>query len=391
MSEPKLSAEAAELLARVHDLEAEITRLRREFDYDVERVRETLAQAEALFRQRVEAEREELELDREALTTWLKMEREALEESERTLATLVADRAAGIDIVARAWADYEVAKAEATAAWLVSKPHPAPSAAATVRRLGRKLGEARRRAEAAEWRAEMYESDLDWLAECRRLAGQEDLTPANGDPVDAWLDEDELHHLPRPLRTQLALDRAVRAQTTPWHLAQDYERYVAYLRSSAGFAVTWRRSQGLERDLVARLDGTIEIVHCARAVPPRAVDDRRVGRLHAAVVATRLESRGRQVTGTLVTTTVLSTQARALAEALRLDVREEMPHPEWPRIKCTAGDRGARRTYTLPLDPGYDDTPVDIARGDFFALTVAEAEERGFSRPQATEARARAA
>jgi hypothetical protein len=78
MSEPKLSPEAVELLGRVHDLEAEITRLRREFDYDVERVRETLAQAEALFRQRVEAEREELEIDREALTTWLKMEREAL-------------------------------------------------------------------------------------------------------------------------------------------------------------------------------------------------------------------------------------------------------------------------------------------------------------------------
>ena len=170
-------------------------------------------------------------------------------------------------------------------------------------------------------------------------------------PRGRLADEDELHHLPRPLRTQLALDRAVRAQTTPWHLAQDYERYVAYLRSSAGYAVTWRRSQGLERDLVARLDGTIEIVHCARAVPPRAVDDRRVGRLHAAVVATRLESRGRQVTGTLVTTTVLSTQARALAEALQLYVREEMPHRSGrgsSAPRASAGDAGPTPFRSTP-------------------------------------------
>jgi hypothetical protein len=391
MAEPRLSPEAAELLGRVHDLEAQVTQLRREFDYDVERVRETLGQAEVLYRQRVQAEREELEIDREALATWLRMEREALEESERTLATLVADRMAGIDVVARAWADYEVARADATAAWLVSKPHPAPSAASTVRRLGRELGEARRRAESAEWLSEMYEHELDWLSECRQLAGEQDPAAADGDPEAPWLDPDELLHLPRPLRSQLALDRSVRAQTTPWHLARDFERYVAYLRASAGATVTWRRSQGLERDLVARLDGVTEVVHCARAVPPRAVDDRRIGRLHAAVAATRIEGRRRKVTGTLLTTATLSTQAQALAEALHLEVREEMPHPEWPRIKCTVAPRSARRTYVLPLDPGYDDTVVDIGRGDFFALSVAEAEERGFIRPQASEPRAKAA
>lgn len=50
---------------------------------------------------------------------------------------------------------------------------------------------------------------------------------------------------------------------------------------------------------------------------------------------------------------------------------------DFPRIKCNVN--GSSKIYHLPFDQQYDRTEI-CNKGEFYALTVAEAEQKGFRR-----------
>jgi hypothetical protein len=59
-----------------------------------------------------------------------------------------------------------------------------------------------------------------------------------------------------------------------------------------------------------------------------------------------------------------------------------MPIADFPRIKCNInydGLGGKTYIYHLPMDLNYDVTKIEN-EGEFMALTVAEAESKGFRR-----------
>ena len=70
-----------------------------------------------------------------------------------------------------------------------------------------------------------------------------------------------------------------------------------------------------------------------------------------------------------------------IADTLDIEVKY-VSMGEFPRIKCNIGktDNGIPvKIYHLPFDQQYDKTQI-VHKGEFFAMTVQEAENAGFRR-----------
>ena len=71
-----------------------------------------------------------------------------------------------------------------------------------------------------------------------------------------------------------------------------------------------------------------------------------------------------------------------MATYLNIRFVEDFEIGEFPRIKCNIGhDENGMKTkiYHLPFDQQYDNTKINN-EGEFFAMTVEEAESAGFRR-----------
>ena len=89
------------------------------------------------------------------------------------------------------------------------------------------------------------------------------------------------------------------------------------------------------------------------------------------------------VTGMLITNTELSDTAKKMASFLGIQYLEKYDLEDYPCIKCNINyNEYGEKTYIyhLPFDQMYDQTKIDRKKGEFFAVTVAEAEEAGFRR-----------
>jgi hypothetical protein len=318
----------------------------------------------------------------------------ARQSQEPIINAMIADRTVAADLVAGAWGDYENAVAEARADVLSAKSRPALAAAEEVREKGRRLAALRSESKYARWLLELYEWHFPWLADLREegtlgelLDGGHDEEGTSGDevdPVNRWVTKAEFTGLTPAERNQIALDRFLRGRQSPWQIGRDYELYIGYLREQAGFRVTYHGIlEGLDdlgRDLLASRDHRIEVIQCKRWAQHKTIHEKHVFQLFGTVVAARLENPGSEVIGTFVTTTSLSERARRFADHLEMQVEERVPMGDYPRIKCNISRRSGERIYHLPFDQQYDTTVIEADRAEFFAHTVAEAEERGFRR-----------
>ena len=89
-----------------------------------------------------------------------------------------------------------------------------------------------------------------------------------------------------------------------------------------------------------------------------------------------------KVKGILITNITLSPMARKMANFLGIDYAENIATGDYPCIKCNIGHDeygDTTKIYHLPFDQQYDATKIDKP-GEFFAVTVAEAEAAGFRR-----------
>jgi hypothetical protein len=315
-----------------------------------------------------------------------------IEEGQKLLETMLENRFAGIEILAEAWADYELARGEVEAQDLIRKKHPAYSSAEVVRAKSKELAAVRKRAKYLEQVLKLYEWHVPWLTELRDLEEEESyakLASVDGDqgddPVAGWLTKEEWAALSPAERNQRALDRYWKAKKSKWQIGRDYERYVGYLYENDGYDVAYYGiEKGLEdlgRDVIARKDGRIDVVQCKRWSAERTIHEKHVFQLFGTVTAFRIDNPDSIVSGRFVTTTKLSDRARAFAERLEIRVDEAFAFDEsYPCIKCNVSMADGVRIYHLPFDQMYDATVVHRERGEFYARTVKEAEDAGFRR-----------
>ncbi len=208
------------------------------------------------------------------------------------------------------------------------------------------------------------------------------------DKTRDWLSKEEYQSLDSVERNQLALDRYKKSHNkTKWQIGRDYELYVGYKYRQKGYVVDFFGSyMGLEdlgRDLIAKKGNTILIIQCKYWNQEKNIHEKHITQLYGTMICYCLENNlpKETVNGVLVTNIQLSDQAKKMADYLKIQYKEKFEKADYPCIKCNIGrdEFGETKIYHLPFDQQYDSTKIN-APGEFFAMTVKEAEDAGFRR-----------
>lgn len=232
-----------------------------------------------------------------------------------------------------------------------------------------------------------YLDDEDGLMSAAEQAVYED-SPADTDRVIYFLKKEEYLKLSVTERNQLALDRYVAGRKRSAREAgYDYEMCCAYRLRQMGFRVDLHGiKHGLEdlgRDLIADNGSEIWVVQCKRYKEEKKVHENTVCQLFGTThhyIRNLIETPNlfgpTPVYPVLITTGMVSETAAEFASILKVRVLN-WPMEDYPRIKCNIN--GADKIYHLPFDQQYNSTQINKP-GEFYALTVAEAEAKGFRR-----------
>jgi hypothetical protein len=332
-----------------------------------------------------------------------------IESREKALQKIIAEKSIGFPWLAEAigefykYQDFEIAR------YLEVKKHPAYKKAEAVREVALENKLLRKQIKIAQnfvtyyetlfpWINEYVGEDLDDLLEGIAQSAKED-GEEETDPVLKFIPKAEYEKLPPSERNQKALDRYISSRKKPYEIGRDYERYIGYLYEKDGYKVEYMGiEKGLEdlgRDLVCIKDNEIEIVQCKCWASHKTIHEKHINQLYGTVVKyfidhnqiinrkknltlfPELISSG-QIKAAFVTSTKISETAKKFATALGVKIIEEKPLDKYPLIKCNIGANGDR-IYHLPFDQQYDKTLIKN-KGEFYASTVKEAEDKGFRR-----------
>lgn len=200
-----------------------------------------------------------------------------------------------------------------------------------------------------------------------------------------YLTKEEWVNLSPGDRNQLALDRYINSHDkTKWQIGRDYEEYVGHTYRSEGYTVenfgAYMGMEDLGRDLIAKNGKTVKIIQCKYWSAQKVIHEKHINQLFGTTTSYAIEHEQENINviGVFVTNITLSDTARKFAERLNIEVREQFEIGDYPRIKCNIGRDGSK-IYHLPFDQQYDATKID-KKGEFYAMTVAEAEKAGFRR-----------
>lgn len=212
---------------------------------------------------------------------------------------------------------------------------------------------------------------------------------AEYDRARDYMSKEEYSQLSTTEKNQLALDRYRQSHTkTKWQIGRDYELYIGYIYTKKGYDVEYfGEFMGLEdlgRDLICKKDDEILIIQCKYWAKEKTIHEKHITQLYGTTISYCIEHNfsPKKVKGVLVTNIEISQMARRMADYLGIDYKENVPLNDYPCIKCNIGvDEYGLETkiYHLPFDQQYDNTKIDKP-GEFFAMTVKEAEEAGFRR-----------
>lgn len=207
-------------------------------------------------------------------------------------------------------------------------------------------------------------------------------TEENTDRVRLFISEEEYRKLSVTERNQRALDNYIANRKSKWQVGRDYEMYIGYLYEREGYKVKYtgiiEKLEDMGRDLIATKGNDVLVVQCKNWAQEKTIHEKHIFQLYGTVVMFSLNSK-KNIKGIFVTTTKLSKTAKQVAEHLGIEVIENKPLGEFPRIKCHVNKKSGEKIYHLPFDQQYDTTVID-GDGECYAFTVEEAEKIGFRR-----------
>lgn len=284
---------------------------------------------------------------------------------------------------------------------LVTKDRPALKAANEVKEARALARQFKSQADSLRNQVALYEAQAPWLVETveytvaevleglRQEAELQKAAVSGDDPTRLFVSISEWNQLSEAERDQLALDRYWEyRQKNAWAAGIQYERFVGYTYEKNGYTVDYQgATKGVEDlgiDLVCRRGDITHLVQCKRLSPTKAlpVRENTVAQIYgAALVWAHMHGADfSKVMPVIVTTYILSTEARQFADVLRVKCREEMALERYPCVKCNISGGSREKIYHLPFDQQYDVTRVEPEKGEIYAMTVADAEKRGFRR-----------
>ncbi len=238
----------------------------------------------------------------------------------------------------------------------------------------------------------MFPALTDFLETDYRSLHAIDLSNISDTEHDAsrdYLSKEEYTRLSSAERNQLALDRYRESRKkTNWQIGRDYEIYIGYLLEKKGFSVDYFGSyNGLEdlgRDLIAKKGCCTLIVQCKYWSSSKKIHEKHINQLYGTMICYCFEHNvpKETVKAVLITNIYLSETAQRFANYLGVSYAENVELGNYPCIKCNVNrsEYGeVTKIYHLPFDQQYDSCKIN-SPGEFFAMTVAEAEAAGFRR-----------
>ena len=319
---------------------------------------------------------------------------------------LLDSRIGEIPLLAKYTSDVYLLSQNKLADQLENKSHPAFHAADVVREVNKEKASLQAQLKQWEYRCTLYESiipdlsDLDLNEKISDISAisRESLNEHSGDRARLYLTREEYESLPSVEKYQLALDHWWDRKKTRSEIGTDYERYVGYEMENAGWSVVYN---GIEKglndmgiDLICQKGARYILVQCKNWSSFKTIREKHINQLFGATVdfyLTHINSNGsfsdfrnslesRAIVPLFVTSTDLSDTARKVASTLGVSVSEGVKFKHYPIIKCNINQSTGEKIYHLPFDQQYDKTIIDKELGEFYALTVKEAERHGFRR-----------
>lgn len=209
------------------------------------------------------------------------------------------------------------------------------------------------------------------------------------DTVHEFLSKEEYQKLSTCERNQLALDRYRQShKRTKWQIGRDYEYYVGYRYRQKGYDVDFFGSymgfEDLGRDIIAKKGNKVLIIQCKYWSAKKKIHECHINQLYGTMTCYRIEHAldFSSVEGLLITNIELSPMAKKMASYLGINFVEHFEAGDYPCIKCNIGRNQygeQTKIYHLPFDQQYDVTKIQ-SPGEFYAMTVREAEAAGFRR-----------
>ncbi|MBI2024769.1 MAG: restriction endonuclease [Candidatus Harrisonbacteria bacterium] len=363
--------------------------------------------ADAKLYRKLKPELDALNIEKEKFAKEKKATHEHIEKITR-------QRSMGFPWLAEAYADYFALRDGKLADYLTHKRHPAYTAAEAVREIKKEKRELLKQNKVILYKLHYLEKLFPWISELIAENENEEIPVRvdgeaeegeNEDRVKDYLTPEEYRSLPSVERNQRALDRYLKNRNkSKWAIGRDYEMYVGYLFSQKGYNIHYKGIidgfEDLGRDIIATKGGDVCIVQCKHWAQYKEIHEKHVFQLFGTTMEYWIRYFGgarnqksfeafskllneQHLRPIFFTSTSLSQKAKEMAQALSVEVIENKPLGEFPRIKCNINvDETGRKTkiYHLPMDQQYDRTIVGDKEGEFYAFTVKEAEDAGFRR-----------
>jgi hypothetical protein len=333
-----------------------------------------------------------------------------LDQKEKDIDRIIAEKSKGMPWLAEAFADYIELQDLLIAKHLARKKHPALKAAEQVREIAKKRREAEKKWRRAKYLLRYWQSILphlfdfegetidEMIATTLNLPEEEEIEE-NIDPAIYWQgDAKKKEELTHQERLQCALDNwRRRPHKSKWQVGRDYERFVAWWYWKQGFKVipsgALFREEDLGRDVIATKGNEVHIVQCKCWARWRTIYEKHIAQLYGTTMMYRVEEEQKhqphnldlfqeklKVKPVFITSTELSSVARRFADILKVEIKEKFKMQDYPLIKCNVSRHTGEKIYHLPFDQQYDRTEVERERGEIYVRTIKEAEELGFRR-----------
>ncbi len=289
--------------------------------------------------------------------------------------------------------EYEQTKDVQLQTFLKTKSHPAFTSAEIVKKEA-----GRRRLAESEFKKiraiiEYYETIAPFLLDFKdEVAGIEsedgfrDYTEEERlDPAIAYLAKEEFRKLPSVERNQMALDRFWKRPKSNWLLGRIYERYVGYLYEVNGYNVDYvgifKGYEDLGRDLICQKGNDFVVIQCKNWSQFKTIYEKHIFQFFGTVFQYKDSNPEQNTRAIFYTTTKLSDLARRFAKELGIELQENFKFQQsYPSIKCNISRIDGTKIYHLPFDQQYDKVKIEKNKGEFYCLTVKEAEGKGFRR-----------
>ena len=326
---------------------------------------------------------------------------------------IAAQKSMGFPWLAEAFSEYFALKDSKFEKYLNTKKHPAHTTAEIVREVKSEKKVLRRENKILNYKINYFEKLFPWLTDLIAEDENEEIPVKidddgdddnSEDRVKNFLTPEEYKKLPSVERNQKALDRYLKNRNkSKWAIGRDYEMYVGYIYEQKGYSIEYKGIidgfDDLGRDIIAKKGNEVCIIQCKYWAHYKEIHEKHIFQLFGTTMEYWIKNFGshnkpktfeefarflteNKLRPIFFTSISLSERAKEMAKALSVEIIENKPIGNFPRIKCNKNydESGNTKIYHLPMDQQYDRTVITKSKGEFYAFTVKEAEDAGFRR-----------